>query len=93
MKDSFSREAFFRSVVAFASPSLQAVCFIGEIHGRIAMSPRGSGGFGFDSIFVPEGGDGRTFGEMSLLEKNRFSHRAFSVKKFAKWYIEQKFDG
>ena len=46
----------------------------GEVEGAIAPSPRGSGGFGWDVIFIPEGGD-RTFAEMAPAEKDRVSHR------------------
>jgi non-canonical purine NTP pyrophosphatase (RdgB/HAM1 family) len=47
----------------------------GVVEGRIAQSPRGDGGFGWDSTFVPSNGDGRSFGEMSEEEKNLISHR------------------
>ncbi|MEM3745210.1 MAG: non-canonical purine NTP pyrophosphatase, partial [Candidatus Bathyarchaeia archaeon] len=48
--------------------------------------PRGSGGFGFDPIFEPEEQPAKTFGEMSIEEKNLFSHRAKALRKFAEWY-------
>ena len=47
----------------------------GTVEGRIAEAPRGSGGFGYDPIFVPDEGDGRTFAEMSAREKHEMSHR------------------
>ena len=47
----------------------------GVVEGAIAEAPRGTGGFGWDTVFVPSDGDGRTFGEMSEKEKNRISHR------------------
>jgi len=47
----------------------------GVVHGRIAAEPRGRGGFGWDTAFIPDEGDGRTYGEMSDDEKNRISHR------------------
>ena len=52
----------------------------GSVEGVIAGEPRGSGGFGYDPIFVPDEGDGRTFGEMTAAEKHAISHRgrAFS---------------
>ena len=90
MQDARTREAYFRSAVAFSPPGRQAVTFIGEVNGRIATSIRGSGGFGYDPIFEPDGGDGRTFGEMNLSEKNRLSHRAAAVRKFAEWYISHE---
>jgi XTP/dITP diphosphohydrolase len=47
----------------------------GTVEGRIAGAPRGSGGFGYDPVFVPAEGDGRTFAEMSAAEKHALSHR------------------
>jgi len=52
--------------------------FRGECLGEIADRQRGKGGFGFDPIFVPQG-ESRTFGEMTVAEKNRHSHRARAV--------------
>jgi non-canonical purine NTP pyrophosphatase (RdgB/HAM1 family) len=47
----------------------------GVVEGTIAHAPRGEGGFGWDSVFVPSDGGGRSYGEMSEDEKNRISHR------------------
>jgi non-canonical purine NTP pyrophosphatase (RdgB/HAM1 family) len=47
----------------------------GVVDGVIAKAPRGSWGFGWDSAFIPNGSDGRTYGEMSEDEKNLISHR------------------
>ncbi|HEX4440031.1 MAG TPA: non-canonical purine NTP pyrophosphatase [Thermoanaerobaculia bacterium] len=52
----------------------EVVAARGETRGVIAPSPRGSNGFGWDTIFVPEG-ESRTFAEMSGAEKDRLSHR------------------
>ena len=81
-----NREAYFMSVVAFASPKMQPVCFVGRVEGKISLQETGSGGFGYDPIFVPTEGDGRTFAEMTTEEKNRYSHRARSLRAFAEWY-------
>lgn len=51
-----------------------------EVEGYIANEPRGRSGFGFDPIFIPLG-ESRTFGEMSIDEKNKYSHRAKTVEK------------
>jgi XTP/dITP diphosphohydrolase len=53
--------------------------FSGEVAGNIAETPTGQSGFGYDPIFIPTEGDGRTFAEMTLSEKNRLSHRARAV--------------
>jgi XTP/dITP diphosphohydrolase len=54
--------------------------FDGLCAGTIAKEPTGSMGFGYDSIFIPNGSD-KTFAEMSLTEKNAFSHRRKAVDK------------
>jgi XTP/dITP diphosphohydrolase len=81
-----NRGAYFMSVIAFGSPELQPVCFVGKVEGKISLRKRGTAGFGYDPIFVPLEGDGRTFAEMTTAEKNRFSHRAGALRKFAEWY-------
>ena len=89
MKDVREREAKFESALAFYSPLTELKMFTGTIEGRISEEPRGSGGFGFDPIFIPNGSD-KTFAEMDLEEKNRFSHRAKAAKKFAEWFKNLK---
>lgn len=81
-----NREAHFKSVIAFCDPKGNAICFDGTVKGKITMEPRGSSGFGFDPIFEPAEKPGKTFGEMSIENKNRFSHRAKALRKFAEWY-------
>jgi XTP/dITP diphosphohydrolase len=65
----------------------------GECTGRIVTSPRGSGGFGYDPIFEPEGEPvgGRTFGEWSAEAKNRISHRAWAARAMAPLLAERGF--
>ena len=68
------------------------MCFEGESHGEITLIERkeqGKSGFGFDPIFQPEGSD-KTFAEMTIEEKNGYSHRAMALRKFAEWYMKQK---
>ncbi|GAC1453382.1 MAG: XTP/dITP diphosphatase [Steroidobacteraceae bacterium] len=52
----------------------------GTWEGRIAGAPRGSGGFGYDPLFVPAAGDGRTAAELSPPEKNAVSHRGQALR-------------
>ena len=73
------RTAQFRTVVALVGLSADEQLFAGAVEGHIAPEPRGSSGFGYDPVFVPAEGDGRTFAEMSLAEKNGLSHRARAV--------------
>lgn len=56
----------------------QEIVVEGRCEGRIGWEEKGEGGFGYDSIFIPDGGGGRTFAEMSAGEKNQYSHRAFA---------------
>ena len=81
------RRAEFRSAVAYCEPGFKPKVFKGVVKGKLSLRPRGSRGFGFDPIFIPEEGDGRTFAEMGLHEKNELSHRARAVKRFFKWYL------
>ncbi|MEL6371715.1 MAG: RdgB/HAM1 family non-canonical purine NTP pyrophosphatase [Pseudomonadota bacterium] len=73
--------ATFHSCLCLVHPDGEAVFFEGEVKGTLTFPPRGSGGFGYDPIFVPKGED-RTFGEMSLAEKKKFSHRTRALQKF-----------
>jgi XTP/dITP diphosphohydrolase len=82
------RKATFRSTIAYYDGQYEPVCFEGEAVGRIADDEIWGSlktGFGFDPIFLPEGSK-KTFAEMSIEEKNGFSHRANAIRKFAKWY-------
>jgi XTP/dITP diphosphohydrolase len=77
------RTARFRSVVALALPSpdgtVQVETFHGSVEGRILDAPRGSGGFGYDPVFLVVE-LGRSMAELSLEEKNRVSHRARALR-------------
>jgi XTP/dITP diphosphohydrolase len=77
------RTAYFRTVIAVAYPEGRELCVEGVLVGTIARTPRGSGGFGYDGIFVPANGDGRTLGEYTPAEKNATSHRAIALLALA----------
>ncbi len=79
MMDKTERYATFRSVVTIIYPPF-IIAERGECRGSIACEKRGEKGFGFDPIFIPLGEE-RTFAEMSVNEKNVFSHRAKAVRK------------
>ncbi len=70
------RRARFLTVALVSYPDGSEVFAQGVVAGRIAEERRGTGGFGYDSVFVPDEGDGRTFAEMRPEEKNTLSHRA-----------------
>lgn len=86
MKNIENRDAYFQSVIAFSSPEEQPTCFSGKVEGKISLQERGTSGFGYDPIFIPLEGDGRTFAEMTTAQKNLYSHRAEALRKFAEWY-------
>ena len=69
------RTGRFVSAAAAAWPDGREIVERGVVEGHIATEARGSGGFGYDPVFVPDEGDGRTFGEMAPDEKHALSHR------------------
>jgi len=69
------RSARFRTVVALVDSKGEMHFLVGECAGTIASTERGDSGFGYDSLFIPHEGDGRTFAEMSAAEKDTISHR------------------
>ena len=76
-----SRKARFRTVIALIYRD-EEFLFEGIVNGTILTRPRGTGGFGYDPLFVPYGYD-ISFAEMSMDEKNRISHRAVAIRKLA----------
>ncbi len=77
------RRARFRTVALVTWPDGREVVASGEVEGSIALAARGNRGFGYDPVFVPSGGDGRTFAEMSLKEKEAVSHRGRAFRALA----------
>lgn len=80
MEGKEDRRAQFVCVIAIAANGEVIETFTGVLPGRIAEAPRGTNGFGYDPIFIPEGYD-VTFAEMSPEEKNKISHRARAYAK------------
>jgi XTP/dITP diphosphohydrolase len=74
------RRAIFVAVLALAWPDRHVETFRGEVHGTLVWPPRGTRGFGYDPIFVPEGA-ARTFGEIEPEHKHEISHRARAFRK------------
>lgn len=77
------RGACFKSAIAIATPEKLMGVVEGEVRGGIAHEMKGSGGFGYDPIFI-YGPYGKTFGEVSSEMKHRVSHRAQAVEKAKK---------
>jgi XTP/dITP diphosphohydrolase len=78
-----ARRARFRTVALAAFADGIEVLAEGVVEGRIADRPMGSGGFGYDPVFVPDDGDGRTFAELSPDEKHACSHRGRAFRALA----------
>lgn len=83
------RSARFRTVIAYVDDK-GLHYFEGICSGTIAKEERGTGGFGYDSIFIPEASD-RTFSELSPEEKNRVSHRGRALREFES-YLRDRLD-
>jgi XTP/dITP diphosphohydrolase len=69
------RRAQFRTIALLGFPDGTEIFCEGVVDGAIPLAPLGEGGFGYDPIFVPDGGDGRSFAQMSAQEKEAISHR------------------
>jgi XTP/dITP diphosphohydrolase len=78
-----TRSARFRTVALLAFPGGDELQAEGEVLGTIAPEPIGVGGFGYDPVFVPDGGGGRTFAQMSAPEKHGLSHRGRAFRALA----------
>lgn len=90
MEDLEDRRAEFRSAVGFCGSNSEPEVFQGKVTGTITKEERGSKGFGYDPIFMPDRGEGGTFAEMAMEMKNLLSHRADAIEKFVKWYSRNK---
>ncbi len=74
------RTARFRTVAVVQYPDGTGLTAEGVVEGMITTEPRGTGGFGYDSVFVPAEGDGRTFSEMGPAAKHAISHRGRALR-------------
>ncbi len=83
MEKETNRKAWFESAVALILPPWEKV-FKGRVDGIITFEPKGDGGFGYDPIFMPKG-ENRTFAEMSVEDKNKYSHRAKAFRRLGSW--------
>lgn len=82
------RGANFTCVLTLASPDGACDTFEGKVFGTLVWPPRGKRGFGYDPVFLPEGGT-QTFGEMEPEEKHEQSHRARAFELFRDACLEQ----
>lgn len=88
-----NRKAVFKSAIVYCkSDKIDPKFFEGEVTGTIALKEvrkQSVHGFGFDPIFRPKG-NSKLFSEMTIAEKNFYSHRAIALRKFARWYNQSK---
>ena len=75
-----NNKAFFVTAICLTLKDNHHIVFLGRIRGTVSLKPKGTNGFGYDPIFVPENYT-RTFAEMSLEEKNIISHRKIAITK------------
>jgi XTP/dITP diphosphohydrolase len=83
------RTARFKSVAFVAFPDGSEVWAEGVMDGTIAAAPRGDNGFGYDPVFEPDTGGGRTFAEMTAAEKDAMSHRGRAFRSLAALLAER----
>jgi XTP/dITP diphosphohydrolase len=79
--DAEDRGAYFVCVLALAAPGQKTEIFEGRVYGTLTFPPRGGNGFGYDPVFIPDGGK-ETFGEMEPNAKHAISHRARAFALF-----------
>ena len=79
MQDITCRQARFVCVLAVAGPEGLVGTAEGEVRGRIALEPKGHGGFGYDPVFIPDGYE-QSFAELSEECKNQLSHRSRALE-------------
>lgn len=82
------RQAQFRTVITLVTPK-KTRQFEGVVKGRILEERTGSGGFGYDPVFVPKGHE-QSFSEMSAAEKNAISHRGKAVEKLVDYLVSHE---
>lgn len=86
------RTAHFETVLCLCAPGAaleDALYFEGRCEGHLSDQERGSNGFGYDPMFVPLEGDGRTFGEMTPDEKSELSHRSRAISKLKDFLVDR----
>ena len=81
------RSARFRCVLVLAREGAVLASFDGACEGTMALAAKGTNGFGYDPLFIPQG-YARTFGQLTEKTKMNLSHRAIALKKFVDWCKE-----
>ena len=87
LKDKDDRSAYFKTVLCLIDPKKNIKFLEGVCKGHISEEEKGANGFGYDPIFIPEGYD-ISFGQMTLQEKDKISHRAKALENLKKYFTE-----
>lgn len=88
MGNKADRSAYFTTLVALAWPDGHVEYAEGRINGQIVWPGRGTDGFGYDPIFMPDG-YAKTFAEMTIVEKKKISHRSQALKSMIENYFRK----
>ena len=91
--DTSDRRAQFRTVALVRWPDGSELAVEGVCAGTISDAERGARGFGYDSVFIPDEGDGRTFAEMTHAEKNALSHRGRAFRNLLERLVSDTASG
>ena len=86
LKNKANRNSRFKTIISLIIDG-KSVNFEGVVEGKITEEKKGTNGFGYDPIFQPNGYSS-TFGEMSLKEKNKISHRSIAINKMVQYLKE-----
>jgi len=86
LKNKSNRNSRFKTIISLILDG-NSINFEGVVEGKITEEKRGNNGFGYDPIFQPNG-YASTFGEMSLKEKNKISHRSIAINKMVQYLKE-----
>jgi XTP/dITP diphosphohydrolase len=89
LQDQSNRKARFRTIISLVTEKGEEHIFEGICEGKIATQKSGTQGFGYDPVFIPDGSD-VPFAEMSMEEKNKFSHRKKAMAKLLD-FIQTKY--
>lgn len=89
LKGKSDRKALMRCVLVFMVEGVE-IRAEGVCEGKIAEKETGTGGFGYDSIFIPDAANGKTMAELTAVEKNNISHRALAVADMARFFQERE---
>ncbi len=87
LKDKTDRTARFKTIISLLLDGVEYQ-FEGICEGSIITQPRGENGFGYDPVFIPRNA-GYTFAEMSLKEKNQYSHRVKAMEQLIRFLIKK----